>query len=110
MSEKLNLENINSILEKFTGTGKFDLIEAFQLINNVPIEFAIYDLNGKYKYVNEQYITDDNLRKSIIGKDDSYLFKKLGISLDCHNERILHFEKAIKEKKKIRFTEKTLNS
>ena len=45
------------ILEKFTGTGQFDLIEAFQLINNVPIEFAIYDLDGKYKYVNEQYLS-----------------------------------------------------
>lgn len=108
MSENLNVNNINSIIKKFTGTGKFELIEAFQLINNVPIEFAIYDLNGKYKYVNDQYIADENLRKSIIGKDDSYLFKKLGISSDCHEERKLHFEKAISEKKKIRFTEKLL--
>ena len=106
MTDSLNPDIINVMIEKFTGTGKFDLIEAFQLINNVPIEFAIYDLDGKYKYVNEQYLADDKLRNSMIGKDDSYLFKKLGISLDCHEERKLHFEKAIKEKKKIRFTEK----
>ena len=108
MTDSLNPDIINVMIEKFTGTGKFDLIEAFQLINNVPIEFAIYDLDGKYKYVNEQYLADDKLRNSMIGKDDSYLFKKLGISLDCHEERKLHFEKAIKEKKKIRFTEKLL--
>ena len=41
MEKKLNLENINSIIEKFTGTGKFNLIEAFQLIYNVPIEFEM---------------------------------------------------------------------
>ena len=108
MTESLKPDFINSIIERFTGTGKFDLVEAFQLINNVPIEFAIYDLNGKYKYVNEQYLSDDKLRDSIIGKDDSYLFKKLGISLDCSEERKLNFEKAIKEKKRIRFTEKLL--
>jgi len=82
------------------------LIEAFQLINNVPIEFAIYDLDGKYKYVNEQYLSDDELRSLIIGKDDAYLFNELGISVDCNEERKVHFEKAVKEKKRIRFTEK----
>ena len=106
MSENLNPDFINSVLEKFTGTGQFDLIEAFQLINNVPIEFAIYDLEGKYKYVNEQYLADENLRNSLIGKDDAYLFNKLGISIDCSEERKIFFEKAIKEKKRIRFTEK----
>ena len=59
MTDSLNPDIINVMIEKFTGTGKFDLIEAFQLINNVPIEFAIYDLDGKYKYVNEQYLADD---------------------------------------------------
>jgi diguanylate cyclase (GGDEF)-like protein len=108
MTNSLDQDILNVMIEKFTGTGKFDLIEAFQLINNVPIEFAIFDLNGKYKYVNEQYLADEKLRASLIGKDDSYLFKKLGISSDCHEERKLHFEKAIKEKKKIRFTEKLL--
>ena len=34
------------------------------------------------------------------------MFGKLGISSDCHKERKLHFERAIKEKKRIRFTEK----
>ena len=108
MTNSLNQDILNVMIEKFTGTGKFDLIEAFQLINNVPIEFAIFDLDGKYKYVNEQYLADEKLRFSLIGKDDSYLFKKLGISSDCHEERKLHFEKAIREKKKIRFTEKLL--
>jgi len=106
MTNKNNQDFINSILEKFTGTGQFDLIEAFQLINNVPIEFAIYDLDGKYKYVNEQYLSDDELRSLIIGKDDAYLFNELGISVDCNEERKVHFEKAVKEKKRIRFTEK----
>ena len=106
MSKNNNLDFINSILEKFSGTGHFDLIEAFQLINNVPIEFAVYDLAGKYKYVNEQYLSDENLRSSIIGKDDAYLFNQLGISKDCGEERKIYFEKAIKEKKRVRFTEK----
>lgn len=108
MTKHIMPDYIKNIMDKFSGTGQFDLIEAYQLLNNVPIEFAIYDLNGKYKYVNEQYLADQKLRKSIIGKDDSYLFKQLGISLDCHEERKLHFEKAIREKKRIRFTEKLL--
>jgi diguanylate cyclase (GGDEF)-like protein len=106
MTEIPKQDLINGLIENFTGSGIFDLVEAFQLINNVPIEFAIYDLKGKYKYINDQYLSDIKLRKTIIGKDDSYLFKKLGISLDCHEERKLYFEKAIKEKKRIRFTEK----
>jgi len=85
---------------------KLSIHEVAQLFQYVPVEVAIYDLKGRYKYANSFYVADDKIRKEIIGKDDSYYFKLIGISPECVESRRGHFERAVKEKRTIRFTEK----
>lgn len=80
--------------------------EANQLIENLPIELAVYDLAGNYKYVNEIYIVDEQLRKNVIGKNDEYYFNQLGVSLDFAKTRKKHLATVIQNKKPVRFTEK----
>jgi diguanylate cyclase (GGDEF)-like protein len=79
-----------------------------QVLDSAPLEFAIMDLQGHYLYVNDLYITDPDLRKSIIGNDDKYLFNQLGISPECIEERMDHFQQVVKEQKGARFIEKLL--
>ena len=96
----------NADEEMIARDGKFTIGEAYQLFQNVPIEIAIYDLEGCYKYVNKHYTIDEHIRQDIIGKDDSYYFNKVGISLECAEKRIEYFHQAKNEKRTIRFTER----
>ena len=92
--------------DHFSFEGIIDLNEAFQLFQNVPVEIAIYDINGIYKYVNQLYIVDEKLRSSVIGKDDDYFFKKVGINAECAEKRKVNFLKTLEQKRTLRFTEK----
>ena len=90
----------------FQADTRISVREAIQLFQHVPVEVAIYDLKGRYKYVNPLYATDDEVRKKIIGKDDAYFFDLIGISGESLENRRYHFERVLSEKRTIRFTEK----
>jgi diguanylate cyclase (GGDEF)-like protein len=97
-----------------TRNGKYNLpsrkiSDEFKYLHDIPMEIAIYDLNGKYLYVNNRYTRDQFDLHSLIGKDDAYYFDKMGISKECITKRIEHFQRALKEKKTINFTEKLYN-
>jgi len=79
---------------------------AQQVVDNLPVEFAVYDINNCYTFVNELYISDPELRKELIGKDDDFLFGKLGIRTECLDNRKRYFREALTEQKRIGFTEK----
>ncbi len=78
---------------------------SYQLFKNIPIEIAIYDLNGYYTYVNRYYAVDEKIREEIIGKDDAYFFKVTGISLDGLIKRQEHFKDILNRKRTVRFAE-----
>ena len=40
------------------------------ILNNIPVDIAVFDENHKYLFVNPQAIKNDDLRSYIIGKDD----------------------------------------
>jgi PAS domain S-box-containing protein len=40
------------------------------ILNNIPVDIAVFDKNHKYLFVNPQAIKNKELRKFIIGKDD----------------------------------------
>ena len=103
---KMDSVEIKSDEELISRDGKFTIEEAYQLFQNVPIEIAIYDIEGRYKYVNKHYIIAEDVRHEIIGKDDTYYFNKVGISLECAEKRNEYFRQAINEKRTIRFTER----
>ena len=103
---KKSLENIKKIDKRALLDGQLTLGEAFQLFQDVPMEIAIYDLDGNYKYVNHYYSPDEEVRNAIIGKDDEYYFNRIGISNESIEKRKEYFRIALNEKRTVRFTEK----
>ena len=75
---------------------------------NLPTEFAIFDLEGRYKFANSKYIPDTEKREQVIGKDDTDYFRLAGIGEECVEKRKEMFERVLKEKKIVRFTEKLI--
>jgi two-component sensor histidine kinase len=41
-----------------------------QIIDNIPIDIAVFDDNHTYVFANKEAIRDEKLRKWIVGKDD----------------------------------------
>ncbi len=80
--------------------------EVRELFHDLPIEIAVYDKEGYYEFVNKWYASDENIRNDLIGKDDGYFFNILGIEKDAVKNRREFFEKALKEKRIVGFTEK----
>jgi len=100
------IEILTKYFKSARSGSRYNLQEtAYQLFRNIPIEIAIYDLNGYYTYVNRFYAADDKIREDIIGKDDAYYFKVIGISLDGLLKRQEHFRDSLKRKRTVRFTE-----
>lgn len=87
---------------------KENLQNEFEFFRNLPTEVAVFDLKGHYKFANLKYIPDESLREQIIGKDESYYFQLAGISQECVEKRKEMFQRAIKGKKQVRFTEKLI--
>ena len=86
--------------------GNLTSVDTMQLFRHIPIEIAIFDTDGKYRYVNPKYIGDAELRKSVLGKDDTFYFEKAGLSPEGLETRRYNFTRVLKEKRIIRFTEK----
>jgi diguanylate cyclase (GGDEF)-like protein len=87
---------------------KVAVAELLRIFEDLPIEIAVYDLKGIYKFVNNKYDVDEELRRSIIGRDDIFYFNKKGISKFCAEKRSEYFAQAIRERRTVKFTEKLL--
>ncbi len=70
-----------------------DVIADIQVLHKVPMEIAIYDLNGRYLFVNEHYLPDRTMARAIIKKDDFYYFNVAGIAPECAEQRMEQFDK-----------------
>lgn len=80
--------------------------DEYEIYKKVPMEVAIFDINGNYKFVNQQYLPDEELSQTIIGNDETFYFKIAGIHPDSLRKRKEQFNRVLTEKKPIRFTEK----
>jgi len=78
----------------------------WEILDKVPMEVAVYSTKGNYTFVNRQYVPDGDLAREIIGRDDEYLFRLLGIDVESARMRRDNFNKALTEKRTVRFTEK----
>ena len=96
---------ISKILNLFK-SGKNNHTPSQEFFQYLPTEFAIFDLKGRYKFANSKYLPQTDIRQSIIGQDDAFLFRLSGISDDCAEKRKEMFDKVIVEKSVVRFTEK----
>ncbi len=83
-----------------------NLKEVYHLFQDLPLEIAMYDMAGCYKFVNKLYEPDDEIRKEMIGKDDNYYFELKGLDADSLSKRKEYFNQALEDKQIIKFTEK----
>jgi len=102
--------NVMTTPEEYISTQKdnskvINLNEIYHLFQDLPLEVAMFDSKGHYKFVNKLYEPDDEIRKEIIGKDDKYYFERKGINPEYAEKRMEYFQKAINDRQTIRFTE-----
>jgi diguanylate cyclase (GGDEF)-like protein len=100
------MSSLRSIILRWLGPGKADPGADYRFFQNLPTEFAIFDLNGNYKFANSKYISDLQIREQIIGKNDAYYFDLIGIGEECVSKRQEMFKRMLNERKTVRFTEK----
>ncbi len=70
------------------------------------MEVAIYDLQGKYTFVNQRYSADHSVAEKIIGQSDDFYARLNGISVESLTKRKQYFQQVLEEKKIVQFTEK----
>ena len=72
------LEKQASLLEKMAASKKF----YEKILNNIPIDIAVFDKAHKYMFVNEAAIQNKERRDFIIGKDDFDYAKHFNIPIE----------------------------
>ncbi len=82
------------------------LKDYFEILQTIPMEVAAFDPEGKFIFVNEYYFTNGIPSKEFIGKDNEYYFYRLGIDPNAISDRKKYFNRALKQKRLIHFTEK----
>ena len=68
------------------------------ILNNIPIDIAVFDKEHKYVFVNPQAIKNDDLRSYIIGKDDFDYCKYVDRDIEIANLRRNQFNQIRKTK------------
>lgn len=69
------------------------------ILNNIPADLAVFDLNHNYLFLNPAAIKDDELRRWMIGKNDYDFFRRKGSGIEIADKRRAVFNKSIEEKK-----------
>ena len=82
------------------------LKRSYHVFQSMPFEIAIYNPNGTYKYVNKEYLSDEDIAQHIMGKDDYFYAEILGISPESLDKRREKLQEVLTKKQAIRFTEK----
>lgn len=69
------------------------------ILNNLPADIAVFDLNHKYRFVNPKGIKDPEMRRYIIGKTDYDYCDFRGLSYEIADKRKELFSRIIAEQK-----------
>lgn len=65
------------------------------ILDNLPVDIAVFDLNHVYKYLNREAIKDDTIRHFMIGRDDFDYAKLKGLDFKMADERRKNFNEVI---------------
>lgn len=110
--EKAEIIAINEVLEKSVKERTEELIRQTKfmenLLNNIPIDIAVYDEHFKYIFVNPEAIKNEAVREWIIGKDDLEYCKLKDIDDFLAKTRISAFKKVKKTKTSHKWIDKHL--
>jgi len=66
------------------------------ILNNIPLDIAVFDQQHKYLFLNKEAINSDEIRNFMIGRDDFDYAKLKGISSEFADYRRKKFEDAKK--------------
>jgi len=80
------------------------------ILNNIPVDIAVFDKQHKYLFLNKEAIKNDELRDFMIGKDDFDYAKFKGISTDSADHRREKFNQAITSKNQTHWLESQKNN
>jgi signal transduction histidine kinase len=69
------------------------------VLNNIPADIAVFDLDHNYLFVNLSAISNDELRNWLIGKNDFDYFERKGSGIEIAEARRAVFNKVIATKK-----------
>ena len=80
------------------------------ILNKIPVDIAVFDLNHKYVFLNPAAISDSNLREYLIGKDDYDYCSYRGRDPKMADDRRAKFNRVLVEKKSLNWVDKTVDS
>jgi signal transduction histidine kinase len=80
-----------------------------EILNNLPSDVAVFDMNHRYLFVNSMGIKNPEIRKWIIGKDDFEYCKKRRRNLDLAVKRRAVFDKVVETKDTVEFIDSHMN-
>ena len=77
------------------------------LLNNVPADFAIFNTEHRYEFVNTKAFPGQYIREWVIGKTDYEYLELNDFPKDIAEQRRKYFTAALKERKMVEFEEVT---
>ena len=80
------------------------------ILNNIPVDIAVFDEQHKYLFLNKEAIKSDEIRDFLIGKDDFDYAKFKGISTDSADQRREKFNQAITSKNQTHWLDSQKNN
>jgi two-component system CheB/CheR fusion protein len=75
------------------------------ILNNLPADIAVFDLDHKYLYVNPKGIQNDETRAWIIGKDDFDYYHMKGLNQDSALKRREYFNQAVESGERVQWVD-----
>jgi PAS domain S-box-containing protein len=69
------------------------------ILNNIPSDIAVFDLNQNYLFLNPIAVKDEKVRKWLIGKNDYDYFRYRGLNTDIADKRREVFQQTVQGKK-----------
>jgi PAS domain S-box-containing protein len=79
------------------------------ILNNLPLDIAVFNEKHEYLYVNPIGIKDPETRKFVIGKTDYDYCKQYNKDISIADARQAIFDQVLKSKKLLEFTDKATN-
>jgi PAS domain S-box-containing protein len=99
------------VTEKVLKEQKVEEQRAFyeMILNNLPLDIAVFNEKHEYIYVNPIGIKDPETRKFVIGKTDYDYCKHFNKDVAIADVRQAIFDQVLKSKKQLEFTDKVTN-
>lgn len=104
------MQDVNDSLEKKVGerTRELENQKKFtdDILNKIPAGITVFDRNRKYLYVNSEIMADEEDKKAIIGKDDTYYCKIMKYDEATIAKRKLIFDRFIKRSENLEWVDR----